>query len=144
MDFTYYSAKATVLNALKKVKDEKSMSRVSKFLKQDVCPECHGSRINKRANSTLLGGKNLTEVCHMSLRDLTSWLPKVVDELNDEKQIRKGKLLELNSYLATFKEAGEILTDWDDNLWMTVLDKAIVNRDGTITFKFIVGIDITI
>ena len=84
MDFTYYSAKATVLNALKKVKDEKSMSRVSKFLKQDVCPECHGSRINKRANSTLLGGKNLTEVCHMSLRDLTSWLPKVVDELNDE------------------------------------------------------------
>ena len=67
-----------------------------------------------------------------------------LDELNDEKQIRKGKLLELNSYLATFKEAGEILTDWDDNLWMTVLDKAIVNRDGTITFKFIVGIDITI
>lgn len=67
-----------------------------------------------------------------------------LDELNDEKQIRKGKLLELNSYLATFKEVGEIITDWDDNLWMTVLDKAIVNRDGTITFKFIVGIDITI
>ena len=84
MDFTYYSAKATVLNALKKVKDEKSMSRVSKFLKEEVCPECYGSRINKKADSTLLGGKNLTEVCQMSLRDLTSWLPKVVDELNDE------------------------------------------------------------
>lgn len=67
-----------------------------------------------------------------------------LDELNDEKQIRKGKLLELNSYLATFKEAGKTITDWDDNLCMTVLDKAIVNRDGTITFKFIVGIDITI
>ncbi len=67
-----------------------------------------------------------------------------LDELNDEKQIRKGKLLELNSYLASFKEAGETITDWDDNLWMTVLDKAIVNRDGTITFKFIVGIDISI
>ena len=49
MDFTYYSAKATVLNALKKVKDEKSMSRVSKFLKEEVCPECNGSRINKKA-----------------------------------------------------------------------------------------------
>lgn len=67
-----------------------------------------------------------------------------LDELNDEKQIRKGKLLELNSYLVTFKEAGETITDWDDNLWMTILDKATVNRDGTITFKFIVGIDITI
>ena len=94
MDFTYYSAKATVLNALKKVKDEKSMSRVSKFLKQDVCPECHGSRINKRANSTLLGGKNLTEVCQMSLRDLTSWLPKVVDELNDEVRQMGKNILE--------------------------------------------------
>ena len=67
-----------------------------------------------------------------------------LDELNDEKQIRKGKLLELNSYLASFKEAGKIITDWDDNLWMTVLDKAIVNRDRSITFKFIVGIDVTI
>ena len=95
MDFTYYSAKATVLNALKKVKDEKSMSRVSKFLKEEVCPECNGSRINKRANSTLLGGKNLSEVCQMSLRDLSIWLPKVVDELNDEvKQMGKNILEE--------------------------------------------------
>ena len=94
MDFTYYSAKATVLNALKKVKDEKSMSRVSKFLKEEVCPECHGSRINKKANSTLLGGKNLTEVCQMSLRDLELWLPKVVDELNDEVRQMGKNILE--------------------------------------------------
>lgn len=66
------------------------------------------------------------------------------DELNDEKQIGKCKLLELNSYLASFKEAGEIITEWDDNFWMTVLDKVIVNRDRTITFKFIEGTDITI
>ena len=94
MDFTYYSAKATVLNALKKVKDEKSMSRVSKFLKEEVCPECHGSRINKKANSTLLGGKNLTEVCQMSLRNLDLWLPKVVDELNDEVRQMGKNILE--------------------------------------------------
>lgn len=60
------------------------MSRVSKFLKEDVCPECNGSRINKRANSTLLGGKTLSEVCDMSLRDLNIWLPKVVNKLNPE------------------------------------------------------------
>ena len=95
MDFTYYSAKATVLNALKKVKDEKSMSRVSKFLKEEICPECNGSRINKKANSTLLGGKNLSQVCEMSLRDLTIWLPKIVNELNDEvKQMGKNILEE--------------------------------------------------
>ena len=94
MDFTYYSAKATVLNALKKVKDEKSMSRVSKFLKEEMCPECNGSRINKKANSTLLGGKNLSQVCEMSLRDLTIWLPKIVNELNDEVRQMGKNILE--------------------------------------------------
>ena len=105
MDFTYYSAKATVLNALKKVKDEKSMSRVSKFLKEDVCPECNGSRINKRANSTLFGGKNLSEVCQMSLIDLTVWLPKTIDALNDEvrqmgKNILEEFMLNANALLS--------------------------------------------
>ena len=105
MDFTYYSAKATVLNALKKVKDEKSMSRVSKFLKEEVCPECNGSRINKKANSTLLRGKNLSQVCNMSLRDLNSWLPKVVNELNDEvrqmgKNILEEFMLNANALLS--------------------------------------------
>ena len=94
MDFTYYSAKATVLNALKKVKDERSMSRVSKFLKEEVCPECNGSRINKKANSTLLGGKSLSQVCEMNIRDLCSWLPKTVDKLNSEVKEMGKNILE--------------------------------------------------
>ena len=81
------------------------MSRVSKFLKEDVCPECNGSRINKRANSTLFGGKTLSEVCQMSLRDLTVWLPKTIDELNDEvrkmgKNILEEFILNANALLS--------------------------------------------
>ena len=49
LDFTYYSAVATVENALSKVKDEKGMARVEKFLKQGVCPECHGTRLSEEA-----------------------------------------------------------------------------------------------
>lgn len=94
MDFTYYSAKATVLNALKKVKDEKGMARVSKFLKEDVCPKCHSSRLNKRANSTLLGGKRLSEVCEMNLKDLTDWLPETVENLNDSVKQMGRNILE--------------------------------------------------
>lgn len=94
IDFTYYSAKATVLNALKKVKNEKSMKRVSKFLKEETCPSCHGSRINERANSTLLGGRTLTEVCAMNLKDLTIWLPKVVSQLNNEVKEMGENILE--------------------------------------------------
>ena len=45
LDFTYYSAVRTVENALSKVKDEKGMKRVEKFLRQDICPDCGGSRL---------------------------------------------------------------------------------------------------
>ena len=40
LDFTYYNAVHTVENALAKVKDEKGIETVEKFLKEDVCPAC--------------------------------------------------------------------------------------------------------
>ena len=46
MDFTYYSAVYSVKNALAKVKDEKGMKRVEKFLRQEICPACHGTRLS--------------------------------------------------------------------------------------------------
>ena len=46
LDFTYYNAVYTVENALAKVKDEKGMKRVEKFLKEDICPDCGGTRLS--------------------------------------------------------------------------------------------------
>lgn len=137
LDFTYYSAKATVLNALKKIKDEKSMSRVSKFLKEEICPECNGSRINKKANSTLLGGKTLSEVCDMSLRDLNIWLPKIVNELNpevrqmginilDEFMINANALLSLGLGYLTLSRASNTLSTGE--LQRVQLARTVRNR----------------
>ena len=71
------------------------MARASKYLKEDICPECHGTRLNKRANSTLLGGKTLSEVCDMNLKNLTQWLLEIVNSLNNEvKQMGKNILEE--------------------------------------------------
>ncbi len=56
LDFTYFNAVYTVENALSKVKDEKVMKRVEKFLKEDICPDCHGSRLNERARAPKLQG----------------------------------------------------------------------------------------
>jgi len=77
MDFTYYNAVYTVENALAKVKDEKGMKRVEKFLKRNACPNCGGSRLNKRALSSLLCGKNLAEITKMTLSDLTAWIKTI-------------------------------------------------------------------
>ena len=43
MDFTYYNAIYTVENALSKVKDEKGMKRLERFLQEGTCPKCHGT-----------------------------------------------------------------------------------------------------
>jgi len=81
MDFTYYSATATVLNALNKVKDEKGMKRVEKFLKEDVCPECGGTRLSARARALKLRGASLDEVCTLTLSELIEWVKGVPDSL---------------------------------------------------------------
>ena len=81
LDFTYYNAIYTVENALAKVKDEKSMKRVEKYLKQDVCPDCHGSRLSKRAREPKLRGISLDEACKLSLSELIVWVEGVPSSL---------------------------------------------------------------
>ncbi|MCM1161573.1 MAG: excinuclease ABC subunit UvrA [Roseburia sp.] len=80
MDFTYYNAVYTVENALAKVKDEKGMKRVEKFLKQGICPECGGSRLKKEARLTKVCGKSLPEALAMTLDDLTEWIHHVPEQ----------------------------------------------------------------
>ena len=77
LDFTYYNAVYTVENALAKVKDEKGMKRVEKFLKQDICPDCGGSRLSEAARAPRLRGISLDEMCRMPLNDLTEWVRSV-------------------------------------------------------------------
>lgn len=77
LDFTYYNAVYTVENALAKVKDDKGMKRVEKFLKQDVCPDCGGTRLSERARSTCLCGLNLGEASAMTLDALIPWVQAV-------------------------------------------------------------------
>ena len=84
LDFTYYNAVYTVENALSKVKDEKGMKRVEKFLKLDICPECGGTRLSESARAPKLRGISLDEACRMTLADLTEWVSEVPSSLPEE------------------------------------------------------------
>lgn len=84
IDFTYYNATYTVENALAKVKDDKGMKRVEKFLKQDICPECNGTRLNSTALSPLICGINLAQACEMTLSQLDQWVKGIPDWLPEE------------------------------------------------------------
>lgn len=84
LDFTYYNAVYTVQNALAKVKDEKGMKRVEKFLKQETCPDCGGSRLSDAARAPRLCGIGLDEACRMTLTELTGWVNGVPGTLPPE------------------------------------------------------------
>ena len=84
LDFTYFNAVYTVENALAKVKDEKGMKRVEKFLKEDLCPDCHGTRLSAAARTPKLRGISLDEVCAMTLSALGKWVQGVPDSLPEE------------------------------------------------------------
>lgn len=84
LDFTYFNAVYTVENALAKVKDEKGMKRVEKFLKQAPCPDCHGTRLSEKARAPKLRGLSLDEVCQMTLSEVTEWVRGVPVSLPEE------------------------------------------------------------
>ncbi|MGN0909702.1 MAG: excinuclease ABC subunit UvrA, partial [Succinivibrio sp.] len=90
MDFTYFNATYTVENALSKVHDEKGMKRVERFLRTEICPDCHGTRLSEAARAPRLRGISLDEACTMPLKELLSWvrgvpgtLPKAMRPMAD-------------------------------------------------------------
>ena len=83
-DFTYFNAVYTVENALAKVKDEKGMKRVEKFLRVDTCPDCGGSRLSEAARAPKLRGIGLDEACKMTLTALCDWVDGVPASLPPE------------------------------------------------------------
>ena len=105
LDFTYFNAVYTVENALAKVKDEKGMKRVEKFLKEDICPECHGTRLSAAARAPKLRGISLDEVCTMTLSELVDWVSGVPTSLPDEMKPRAESICE------TFESMAKRLID---------------------------------
>ena len=94
MDFTYFNATYTVENALSRVKDEKGMKRVEKFLRQSVCPECGGTRLSDAARAPRLRGISLAEACTMTLSELTEWVRGVPASLPEEMRPMAERICE--------------------------------------------------
>lgn len=105
MDFTYFNATYTVENALSKVKDEKGMKRVEKFLRQSICPDCGGTRLSDDARAPRLRGISLADACKMTLCELTEWVKSVPKSLPEEMQPMAQSICD------SFQGAAKRLTD---------------------------------
>ena len=105
LDFTYYNAVYTVENALAKVRDEKGMKRVEKFLKEDVCPDCRGTRLSDAARAPKLRGVSLDKACTMTLSGLAEWVRGVPGSLPEEMRPMAESICE------AFQSTANRLTD---------------------------------
>ena len=94
LDFTYYNAVYTVENALAKVKDEKGMKRVEKFLKEEICPDCQGTRLSAAARAPKLRGISLDKACTMPLSELVAWVRGVPGSLPEEMRPMAERICE--------------------------------------------------
>ncbi len=86
LDFTYFNAVYTVENALAKAKDEKGLARVAKFLREDVCPDCGGTRLSAAARGPVIDGMTLGDATCMTLDELAAWAPGVPALMPEELQ----------------------------------------------------------
>ena len=143
MDFTYFIATYTVENALSKVKDEKGMKRVEKFLKQSVCPDCGGTRFSEAARAPRLRGISLAQASAMTLSDLMDWVDGVPASLPEEMRPMAericesfrdaaGRLMELGLDYLTLDRAASTLSTGERQRMQ--LARAVRNRTSGVLY----------
>ena len=94
LDVTYYNAVYSVENALAKVKDEKGMRRVARFLTEGPCPDCGGTRLSAAARAPEIRGINLAQASTMTLDDLSIWVAGVPASLPAEMRPMATRICE--------------------------------------------------
>jgi excinuclease ABC subunit A len=86
LDFTFRNARLTVTEELKRADNEKRLARVSRFLSERVCPDCHGTRLSPAARAPRIGELGLADATEMTLEELVDWAPGVPPTLPDSMQ----------------------------------------------------------
>ena len=83
---------------------------IGKFVREITCPTCKGQRLNESALSVKIKGKNIAQVCDMSVGELLPYF----DDLNltkEKEEIAKSILKEIRARLKFLSDVGlEYLT----------------------------------
>lgn len=56
-----------------------------------------------------------------------------------EKAYKTGKATKMRAYLEAMKQADDFLEKWSDEVWLLMVETATVNRDKSISFRFVNG-----
>lgn len=77
------------------------------FVKMDICPECHGLRLNREALCYRICGKNIAELASMDISELKEWLDGLEAKLGDkQRRIATEILKEIRARLNFLLDVG--------------------------------------
>ena len=106
LDFTYFNAVYTVENALAKVKDDKGLKRVARFLREGPCRDCGGTRLSPAARRPQVRGIDLSQALAMTLDEAVTWVRGVPASLAPEMRPMASDICD--SFLSTAKRLVEL------------------------------------
>ncbi len=70
---------------------------VSQFVNMIPCPQCQGTRLKKESLHFRLAGKNIAELAHMDISELSVWIDQLPKQLTDaQKKIASEILREIS------------------------------------------------
>ena len=106
LDFTYFNAVYTVENALAKVKDDKGLKRIARFLREGPCRDCGGTRLSPAARRPQVRGIDLSQALAMTLDEAVTWVRGVPASLAPEMRPMASDICD--SFLSTAKRLVEL------------------------------------
>ena len=104
-----YDGLAALLMAQREEEDTSRETEkwMTQFTRSEVCPECHGGRLNKEALHYFIGDKNIGEVASMELTHLATWLEGLEDKLTPQQRtIAIEVLKEIRTRLSFLLDVG--------------------------------------
>ena len=117
LNCTYRNARRAVEEALNNANTEKGIQRVERYLTVRPCEECGGTRLNARARSTVLCGRNLAEATSMTLSDLMEWVSAVPPQMPEHMRPMPEHMRPMaesicNQFLATARRLVDLGLDY--------------------------------
>ena len=77
------------------------------FFSRQVCPECHGDRLNREALSFFIGDKNIAELSRLYISELLEWSEHILDKLDSKQKIIASEIIkEIHSRLSFLVDVG--------------------------------------
>ena len=67
-----------------------------------------------------------------------------LERLQSLRTLRSQQDKKMALYIRTLKKQPEVMHDWNDTIWTVMIEKAIVHKDGQITFVFQNGTEIKV